>query len=81
MSCGTPVIASAVTSIPEIVDDAAILIDPNNLSELQTSIVKVINDSDLYDSLIRKGLKKAKEFSWERTARETLAAYQNTCSQ
>jgi glycosyltransferase involved in cell wall biosynthesis len=75
MACGTPVIASNRTSIPEIAEDAAILIDPVNADEIADAIYRVISDTSLRDHLIRKGFERAKRFSWEKTARETLALY------
>ncbi|MBN1622512.1 MAG: glycosyltransferase family 4 protein [Endomicrobiales bacterium] len=75
MSCGTPVIASNTTSLPEIVSDAGILTDPNNIDELQDAIVKVLSDSSLRSKLKEKGLIRSKLFSWERVARETLEVY------
>lgn len=76
MACGTPVITSNVSSLPEVAGDAALLIDPNNVEELASAIEKLLSDSELRSELMNKGLERAKLFSWERTARETLAVYQ-----
>lgn len=76
MTLGSPVIASNTSSLPEIAGDAALLINPNNTLELAEAILKVISDSQLRKELIKKGLERAKLFSWERTAQETLKAYQ-----
>ena len=75
MACGTPVIASNVSSFPEVVADAGLLIDPNNVEELTVAIWRVLDDSELRESLIEKGLKRASFFSWEKAAQETLALY------
>jgi glycosyltransferase involved in cell wall biosynthesis len=75
MACGTPVIASNRTSIPEVAGDAALLVDPGNNGELTDAIEAVLSDNALRDSLRNKGLERARLFSWERTARETLALY------
>ncbi|MEH1822519.1 MAG: glycosyltransferase family 1 protein [Nostoc sp.] len=76
MTLGAAVISSNTSSIPEITGDAAILVDPNNPIQLAEAILKVISDSQLRQELINKGKAKAKLFSWERTARETLNAYE-----
>ncbi|WP_448269461.1 glycosyltransferase family 4 protein [Nostoc sp. DSM 114159] len=75
MTLGVPVISSNTSSIPEVTGDAAILVDPNNPIELGEAILKVISDSQFRQELINKGKARAKLFSWERTAKETLNAY------
>ncbi|MEH2418600.1 glycosyltransferase family 4 protein [Nostoc sp.] len=75
MTLGAPVISSNTSSIPEVTGDAAILVDPNNPVQLAEAILKVISDSELRQELINKGKARAKLFSWERTAKETLNAY------
>lgn len=75
MSCGTPVITSNVSSIPEVVQDAGILIDPYDTSNLINALGNLINNDNLKKELSSKGLLKAAEFSWDRTAVQTLEAY------
>ncbi|MGF2038276.1 MAG: glycosyltransferase family 4 protein [Nostoc sp. CmiVER01] len=75
MTLGVPVISSNTSSIPEVTGDAAILVDPNNPIQLGKAILKVISDSQVRQELINKGKARAKLFSWERTAKETLNAY------
>ncbi|MCM0649690.1 glycosyltransferase family 4 protein [Clostridium swellfunianum] len=75
MNCGTPVITSNLTSIPEVVGDAGILINPYNEQELESSLVKLLNDSKLKEEYSMKGLERAKNFSWEKTALDTLEVY------
>lgn len=75
MACGAPVITSDVTSIPEIVEDAAILIDPENKSQMKQEITRLCHDPDLRDTLIAKGFGQVKKFSWKRLANETLTLY------
>ena len=77
MTLGTAVVTSNTSSIPEVTGDAAILIDPNDPIQLAEAILKVISDSQLRQDLIEKGKAKAKLFSWERTAKETLKAYRS----
>lgn len=77
MACGIPVIASNVTSIPEIVEDCALLIDPSDVDELCTSMLEVLNDDLLKSQLIKRGFSKASELSWEATANNTIKAYES----
>jgi len=76
MACGTPVVVSNVSSLPEVVGDAGLLVDPEDVSELTVAIWRVLTDEALRAELIAKGLKRAQCFSWEKTARQTLALYQ-----
>jgi glycosyltransferase involved in cell wall biosynthesis len=75
MNCGTPVIASNCSSIPEVVQDAGILIDPKDTSSLISALDKVLSSVTIQKSLSQNSLKKASEFSWENTAKNTLKAY------
>jgi glycosyltransferase involved in cell wall biosynthesis len=72
MACGTPVITSNFSSLPEAVGDAAIMINPYNLDELCRAMETVLNDDKLKNTLIEKGFEQAKKFSWQKCARETL---------
>ncbi|BDA75731.1 glycosyl transferase group 1 [Calothrix sp. PCC 7716] len=75
MTLGVPVVSSNCSSIPEVAGDAALLINPLEPLELAESILKIISDSHLRQNLIIKGIERAKLFTWERTAKETLKAY------
>jgi glycosyltransferase involved in cell wall biosynthesis len=79
MACGAPVITSQTSSLPEVVGDAAILIDPYSVEELLHAIRTVLLYDDLRLQLRRKSLERAKLFSWMRTAQETLAVYHQAC--
>ncbi len=70
MACGTPVIASNATSIPEVVGEAGMLFDPFNVDAIATGMEKVINDPDLQNHLTELGLQRAKLFTWDRTAQQ-----------
>ena len=72
MACGTPVITSNVSSIPETVGDAAITVNPYNLDELYRAMEMVLSDENLKNNLIKKGFAQAKKFSWQKCARESL---------
>jgi glycosyltransferase involved in cell wall biosynthesis len=79
MACGTPVITSNVSSLPEVVGDAAILVDPYDTEALSSAMLKLISDTDLRHVLREKGLARAKLFSWDETARQTLRVYEQVC--
>jgi glycosyltransferase involved in cell wall biosynthesis len=76
MSCGAPVICSNRTSLPEVVGDAAISIDPDNLPALVESISRGLSDDALQADLRARSLKQAATFSWRKTAEQTLAVYE-----
>jgi glycosyltransferase involved in cell wall biosynthesis len=76
MACGTPVVVSNVSSLPEVVGDAGLLVDPEDVSELTVAIWRVLTDEALREDLIAKGFKRARCFSWEKTALQTLELYQ-----
>lgn len=75
MACGTPVITSNSTSIPEVTGDAAILIDPNSTEELCDSILSLIHDPILKNTLVEKGKIRAQEMNWESAAQQMTKIY------
>jgi glycosyltransferase involved in cell wall biosynthesis len=77
MTLGTPVITSCTSSLPEVVGDAAVTVNPQNFLELATEIYRVISQPNLQEELRAKGKSRAKLFSWEQTARQTLQAYKS----
>lgn len=76
MACGAPVIAGNRTSLPEVVGDAGLLVDPFDRSELAHAIGRIIDDASLRRKLRALGLERAREFSWRETARRTLEVYE-----
>jgi glycosyltransferase involved in cell wall biosynthesis len=76
LACGIPVITSNVSSMPEIVGDAGILVNPLDEVELADAMQRVLTDRVLHAKLARDGRARSKMFSWERTARETLMVYE-----
>lgn len=81
MASGVPVIASNTSSLPEVGGKAAIYVDPYKVSSIAEGIVKVIGGGESFRRpLIEKGLKQAERFSWEKTARETLAVFEKVAS-
>lgn len=75
MACGAPVVTSDVTSLPEIVGDAAIMVDPKDINLLAYNIERVLSSNGLQAELRERGFKRAKLFNWQNTAKETLKIY------
>jgi glycosyltransferase involved in cell wall biosynthesis len=75
MACGTPVITTAISSLPEIVGDAGILVPPGDEHALTGAMAEVLRDSTLSNQLRTRGLQRSEYFTWERTARETMKVY------
>jgi glycosyltransferase involved in cell wall biosynthesis len=77
MACGTPVICSNAASLPDVVGDAALLVSPDDTDGLAEAIVRVLTDKALASTMREKGLRRAAQFSWRRTAELTLEAYRS----
>lgn len=75
MACGAPVVCSRASSLPEVVGDAALLVDPLNIEEMAAAIVRILGDSDLRHDLAKKGKERSRLFDWEATARRHLKIY------
>lgn len=74
-SAGAPVITSNVSSLPEVVGDAGLLVDPHNTDDLTAAIEKIITDPKLAEGLRQKGFVRAQQFSWSKMAEQTLVVY------
>lgn len=72
MACGTPVVTSNVASLPEVTAGAAVLVDPYDVEELAGAVARVLTDDTLRAELARKGLARAGELTWEKSARALL---------
>jgi len=77
MGVGTPVITSNTSSIPEVVGDCALKVDPYSVEEIRGALDKLLGSKELRDELARKGMERASSFSWEATARRTLDVFRN----
>jgi glycosyltransferase involved in cell wall biosynthesis len=75
MACGAPVVASRASSLPEVVGEAGLLVDPRDPRELAGALRRLAGDPALRQTMSQAGLRRAAGFSWERAARETLAVY------
>ena len=81
MACGTPVIASNLTSMPEVCQDAALLVDPYDVDEIKENILTLLNNHKFYSLMIYKGISHSSKFNWKKTAYNTLEVYKHISSQ
>jgi glycosyltransferase involved in cell wall biosynthesis len=81
MRYGCPVITSCTTSLPEVVGDAAILVDPQSVDEIADAMGRVLQDRQCAEDLQRRGYERVKLFSWERCAQETIAVYRKVLAE
>lgn len=75
MACGTPVACANSSSLPEVAGDAALLFDPTSPGEIAGALLRLLGEPELRAELLQRGLARAKGFSWEKTALETLSVY------
>ena len=80
MASGTPVVTSNVSSLPEVVGDAAILVDPYSAQAIADGILKVLRSTHLRDDLRRRGLKRSQEYSWARSVQRVREIYDEVLS-
>ena len=80
MACGTPVVTSNVSSLPEVAGDAAILVDPTSTAELATAIERLLTDLPLRHEMIARGLERCQKFSWRKAAQDTIALFREAVS-
>lgn len=77
MACGTPVVCSNSSSLPEVGGDAVVYCDPKNEEDIKDKIKIVLDDEELRQNMIHKGLQRTKEFSWEKSASEHIKLFEN----
>jgi len=80
MAHGTPVVTSNTTSLPEVVGNAAVLVNPENVFEIMRALHRVLLDQPLREKLKQRGYEQVQRFSWDDSARRTLAAYEEVAS-
>ncbi|MFS0555802.1 glycosyltransferase family 4 protein [Brevibacillus sp. 179-C9.3 HS] len=78
MQCGIPVLGSNVSSIPEVIGDAGILVEPMDIDSWVDSIENVVSDKQLHQRLVSKSLERAAQFSWNKVAEQTIEVYNKT---
>ena len=76
MACGAPVITSNTSSLPEVVGDAALLVDPHKSGELSAALLRILGDKQLQEELRQKGYERVKHYTWPVSARKMLSVYQ-----
>lgn len=81
MACGTPVVSSDRTSLPEILGDAAVYFNPENYRQIAEKINMVLIDKKLYNELVEKGFEQIKKYSWEKMGKETVEIYESVLNQ
>jgi glycosyltransferase involved in cell wall biosynthesis len=81
MASGTPVVTSNVSSLPEVVGDAAVLVDPYDAEAIADGMMRALTDDDLREDLRRRGLARAQRFSWERSVRQISEIYHEVARQ
>lgn len=77
MSCGTPVITSNLSSMPEIGGDGALYVNPENVEDIKRTLKNVLEDTELRSMMVKKGFDQAKKFFWEKTTEQTVEVYKD----
>jgi glycosyltransferase involved in cell wall biosynthesis len=77
MACGAPVVCSNAASLPEVVGDAALLVDPTDVAAMAEAMMRMTEDGNLREDLRRRGALRVKAYSWEQSARDLLKVYQD----
>jgi glycosyltransferase involved in cell wall biosynthesis len=80
MACGTPVVVADRASLPEVVGEAGLLVDPDDVDDIAQALIRVLTDGVLRARMRALGLAQAARFTWERTAQATLAVYREVVS-
>jgi glycosyltransferase involved in cell wall biosynthesis len=78
MACGTPVVAGNTSSLPEVVGDAAVLIDPYDEQKIANALLRIVNDELLRLKLRKQGIEQVKKFTWRAAAEKTLQLYRES---
>ncbi len=76
LACGTPVVGSRAASLPEVVREGGVLLDPDDVDGMAAALVRLLTDDAFHAELRRRAIQRAARFTWETTARETFAAYE-----
>jgi glycosyltransferase involved in cell wall biosynthesis len=80
MACGAPVVTSATSSLPEVIGDAGLLVDPRDPEAVAGAVERLLTDDALHASLRHKGLARASSYTWDRCAAATVAAYRRAAA-
>ena len=79
MACGAPVVSSALTSLPEVLGDAALLVEPTDVDQIFSSLRMLLQDRELALEMGRRGLARARRFTWQECAKKTLVSWRQAC--
>lgn len=80
MACGVPTLVSDVSCFPEVVGDGALRVDPYSVDDIADGVYRILTDANLRETLEQRGLERVRDYSWEKTARETLTLYNEVYS-
>jgi len=80
MACGAPVVTSNVSSLPEVVGDAALTVDPHEVDALAEAMRRMLSDAALRDAMVQRGLVQAQQFTWSKAAERLLCVYRELVS-
>lgn len=80
MACGVPVVASKTGALPEVVADAGVLVDPYSVKAIAEGLAEVLSNPQLRGQMVARGVRRAADFTWERTVRETVAVYREVAA-
>jgi len=75
MACGTPVVCSDTSSLPEVTGDAGLFFNPYDVDQMASTVLQAMTDPELQAELRMRGLERARLFTWERVARQTIDVY------
>jgi glycosyltransferase involved in cell wall biosynthesis len=81
MACGTPVVTSNCTAVPEVVGESAVLVDPYDVEAIAWGIRRVVDDQELRQTLSHEGLARAQQFTWEQTAARVWQVLQEAAAE
>lgn len=81
MACGCPVVTSTAGSCPEVVGDAAVVVDPRDIGAIAAAVHDLLNNPNRAQTLVGRGLERVKSFTWEKCAQETLAVFEQVLAQ
>ena len=80
MACGTPVVTSNISALPEVAGDAGLLVDPYDVDAISQALAELLESQERRDELARRGLERARRFTWHQVAEQTVRVYKEIVS-
>ena len=77
MACGTPVVGANRTALPELIEDAGLVVDPESVDAIASAMARLLTDHALAAEHARRGIERSRRYSWSETARRTLSVYRD----